>query len=364
MHNISSFSNGGEPSGVLNAGAPPASAIDIEKTSPSLIDYTTDHSQHATNSCEVGSVLNARYEVQQLLASGGMGRVFQAFDRQTNKPCAVKLMHAHLSESEIDLRRFEQEASITMSLKHKNIVDVYDAGCTMERKPFIVMEYIDGKSLADIIQSVRLELSEFFTIFEQICEGVYFAHNHKVVHRDIKPSNIMIVDVDGAVTAKIVDFGIARRCKTAGDSCATTLKEILSVDRISGSLLAADDDRLQRLTQPGEIFGSPLYMSPEQCRGEEADCRSEVYTLGCMMFEALTGVAPLKGASAMETVMRRVQEFAPSLNEAVPGLKFPSPVVSLVARALEHDPNDRHKNVGQLLSELQELRILQATQFR
>jgi serine/threonine protein kinase len=350
MHNISSFSDGSEN---LNAGVPLSDASHKERTLPALVDYAKAQSRPVANPCEVGSVLNDRYELLRLLGSGGMGRVFLAVDRKTNKPCAIKLMHAHLSKNQTDLSRFEQEASISISLKHKNIAEVYDGGCTMEGNPFIVMEYIDGKTLADRLDGSRLELSEFFNIFEQICEGVYFAHVHKVVHRDIKPSNIMIVDIDGGTTAKIVDFGIARRCQITGYSRMTTLnKMILKLDRESESLSAVDDDMLQRLTQPGEIFGSPLYMSPEQCEGKEADCRSEVYALGCMMFEALTGSAPLKGRSAMETVMKRVREFAPSLNEALPGLKFPSSVVSLVAGALEREPNDRHQNVEQLLSVL------------
>ena len=305
--------------------------------------------------CTVGTILSERYEILKTLGEGGMGQVFQAYDRNTKKFCAIKVMHAHLAGSDTDLRRFEREASVSISLKHQRIVDVFDLGFTNQQKPFFVMELIQGRSLADILYDQETLIPrEFLNIFSQICDGISFAHANNVVHRDIKPSNIMIVERDGMQQVKIVDFGIARICKTTGEICPTTLKSIMSQFDAS-SPLAMNDERLQHLTQPGEIFGSPLYMSPEQCRGETADCRSEVFALGCMMFEALTGTAPLKGGSAMQTVVLRLTGVAPSINEAVPGLTFPLELDAIVARALERDPEDRYETVEQLLMALRHL---------
>jgi serine/threonine-protein kinase len=305
-------------------------------------------------SCTVGTVLAGRYEILKTLGEGGMGRVFQAQDRLTSKLCAIKVMSANLTGSETDLLRFKREADVSIELKHRNIVDVFDKGCTQDHKPFIVMEYLQGKCLADILlEKERLNLNEFAKIFKQICQGLSYSHANQVVHRDIKPSNIMVVNVDGKQIAKIVDFGIARRCKTTGEVCPTTLKSILdSCNSETEAALTTNDERLQRLTQPGEVFGSPLYMSPEQCRGEEADCRSEVYAMGCMMFEALTGVPPLKGGSALQTMLRRVNDEAPSLNSVVPGLTFPQALEDLVARSLKREPDERFHSVDELLAAL------------
>ncbi|HEY9718361.1 MAG TPA: serine/threonine-protein kinase [Trichormus sp.] len=305
-------------------------------------------------SCTVGTVLAGRYEILKTLGEGGMGHVFQAHDRLTSKLCAIKIMSANLTGSETDLLRFKREADVSIELKHRNIVDVFDKGCTEDHKPFIVMEYLQGKCLADILlEKERLNINEFAKIFKQICEGLSYSHANQVVHRDIKPSNIMVVNVDGKQIAKIVDFGIARRCKTTGEVCPTTLKSILdSCKSETATALAANDERLQRLTQPGEVFGSPLYMSPEQCRGEEADCRSEVYAMGCMMFEALTGIPPLKGGSALQTMLRRVNDEAPSLNSVVPGLTFPQALEDIVARSLKREPEERFHSVDELLAAL------------
>jgi serine/threonine-protein kinase len=324
------------------------SAVTAEPATTAQLESSMAANQ-APNLFSPGTILSGRYELLKNLGSGGMGKVFHALDRMTKQPCAIKVMHSHLARNDADLKRFEREANVTIGLKHENIVDVLDFGFIDDSKPFIVMEYIQGQSLADILdEQHRLSLSDFVTVFKQICQGISYAHDSGVVHRDIKPSNIMIVNVKGPLKVKIVDFGIAKRCKTTGEICPTTAKTLQLLQLSPGASVEFDSEALQHLTQPGEIFGSPLYMSPEQCRGEEADCRSEVYALGCMMFEALTGVPPLKGRSAIETVIRRITDIAPSINDAVPSLSFPAYVEYVIARALQHNPDDRYQTVENL----------------
>jgi eukaryotic-like serine/threonine-protein kinase len=226
-------------------------------------------------------------------------------------------------------------------------VDVIAVNFTDDRQPFIVMQFIQGKSLDQLLEERRyLNMDEFLNIFRQICRGLSFAHDNNVVHRDIKPSNIMIVTEDGAEKVKIVDFGIARICRTTGEICPT---EALQIEQSLSNLAhSIDAESLQKLTQPGKIFGSPLYMSPEQFRGQEADCRSEVYALGCMMFEALTGVPPISGDTATETVMKKLTDAPPSLNSVVPGLTFPLELEEIISRALVPEPDERYQSVQEL----------------
>lgn len=294
-----------------------------------------------------------------------MGKVFQAVEQHSNKVFALKVMHNHLKNDPTNRMRFEREAKVAIDLRHKHIVEVTAYGFTESNEPFIVMEFLEGVSLQDVLkQKHRLELQEFFATFAGVCDGLSYAHESNVVHRDIKPSNIMLVNGDFN-ESKIVDFGIAKVCKQTGEVCpetASALKSIVTSGDAPSALhsshavettvkmLVSQEGAsvLQNLTQPGEIFGSPLYLSPEQCMGEEADCRSEVYTLGCVMFESLTGTPCLKGSNAMETLLLRVQNDAPSINELDEGQKFPVELEKVVARALHRNPDERYQSVREL----------------
>ncbi|MBS2003501.1 MAG: serine/threonine protein kinase [Cyanobacteria bacterium SZAS LIN-5] len=306
-----------------------------------------------------------RFRIVSEVGVGGMGKVFQAVEQHSNKVFALKVMHNHLKNDPTNRMRFEREAKVAIDLRHKHIVEVTAYGFTESNEPFIVMEFLEGVSLQDVLkQKHRLELQEFFATFAGVCDGLSYAHESNVVHRDIKPSNIMLVNGDFN-ESKIVDFGIAKVCKQTGEVCpetASALKSIVtSVDAPSAlnsshavettvKMLVSQEGAsvLQNLTQPGEIFGSPLYLSPEQCMGEEADCRSEVYTLGCVMFESLTGTPCLKGSNAMETLLLRVQNDAPSINDLDEGQKFPVELEKVVARALHRNPDERYQSVREL----------------
>lgn len=306
-----------------------------------------------------------RFRIVSEVGVGGMGKVFQAVEQHSNKVLALKVMHNHLKNDPTNRMRFEREAKVAIDLRHKHIVEVTAYGFTESNEPFIVMEFLEGVSLQDVLkQKHRLELQEFFATFAGVCDGLSYAHESNVVHRDIKPSNIMLVNGDFN-ESKIVDFGIAKVCKQTGEVCpetASALKSIVTSGDAPSALhsshavettvkmLVSQEGAsvLQNLTQPGEIFGSPLYLSPEQCMGEEADCRSEVYTLGCVMFESLTGTPCLKGSNAMETLLLRVQNDAPSINELDEGQKFPVELEKVVARALHRNPDERYQSVREL----------------
>ena len=347
---------------------------------PSMHEGLPGQAKGIFSTAPAGKQLAGRYSLLEEIGAGGMGKVFRAHDQEADKVCAVKVMHNHLKADSTNTMRFEREARLALALKHKNVVDVMDFGLTETLEPFIVMEYLVGESLGDIIQyKGRLELERFAPIFAQICNGLSYAHASNVVHRDMKPSNIMLLAVSegsndrdqignaasrktagaqsGSEHVKIVDFGIAKACGTTGDICPNSVAALRSLRDESTNLAPDMTDLLQSLTQPGEIFGSPLYMSPEQCYGEEADCRSEVYALGCMMFETLTGRAPLKGRNAMETMLKRVNEKAPTMNEVLGHEEFDREIEQVIARCLERDPGKRYQTVAELGDTLQQLAI-------
>ena len=270
-----------------------------------------------------GQVLGGRYQIMGRLGKGGMGVVYRVRQMFLNKEFALKTVEKH-GMSDIAIRRFHQEARTASALAHPNIIAVHDFGLLDEQTPFYVMEIATGETLGERLKKAGcLKLDEAIPIFVQVCFGLAYAHQQGVVHRDIKPSNIMLMDgVSGAEgSVKIVDFGIAK-------------------------LTQHDGGEIQALTRTGEVFGSPLYMSPEQCSGERVDHRADIYSLGCVLFEALTGTPPYVGENALATMMRHQQEPAPTLKEASLGTDFPQAIENLVASMLAKSPDSRFQNLG------------------
>jgi len=294
------------------------------------------------------SMCGTGYKLLKEVGTGGMGKVYQAQKTDTGEICAIKVMHNHLSSDQNNRKRFEREARVTCGLNQENVVETIDCGVTEDNQPFIVMEYLEGNSLADMLnEKGRIELDEFYPLLVQICRGLAYTHNMHIVHRDMKPSNVMLVERGGELKAKIVDFGIAKICPRTGECMSMSDERLKAIDEWN-ELDDEDENLIQVLTAPGEVFGSPLYMSPEQCRGEIVDCCSEVYSLGCMIFECLTGVAPLRGKNAMETLFQRITMNVPSINSAVEGLTFPREIETIVAKALEKERMDRYQSVCEL----------------
>ncbi len=279
-----------------------------------------------------------RYKAICEVGAGGMSRVFKAEDTKDGKLVAVKVLHPHLlheGHSKRSTKRFEQEFKATMALGHDNIVHVHDYGFTSDGIPVMVMEYLDGHSLEQLLRAdSRLRLSQFLTTFYQTCAALHHAHSRGVIHRDVKPSNIMMVKNEQNVKiVKLLDFGIAKVLREEDD----------------------DDDSNQKLTNTGDVFGSPYYMSPEQCKGETLDARSDIYSLGCVMYQSLMGKRPFEGENAYKTIYMHVNVKPTPFADLRVDISLPPALEAVVMKCLEKMPSKRYQTVMELSLELQRL---------
>ena len=285
----------------------------------------------AADQFEAGQLVAGKYEVISLLGRGGMGTVYRVRHILLNIEMALKTLDTKHLEDANASRRFQTEAKAAFSLQHPNLVKVHDFGVLEDGRPFLVMDFVGGKTLQGLIKERgRLQIEEVGAIFAQLCFGLAHAHERQIVHRDIKPANIMIVDdtnIKREGNVKILDFGIAK-------------------------IVNSDRNEMQALTQTGEIFGSPYYMSPEQCSGESIDQRCDIYSLGCVLFESLTGTPPLVSSNALRTMMLHVNEAPPTLKEAALGEEFPEELEKMVAKMLAKHAGDRYADIGAVAQEL------------
>jgi serine/threonine protein kinase len=297
----------------------------------------------AAQGVQPGSVVDKKYKILSLLGEGGMGSVYKAHHLALDKEVALKTFRAQ-AISEESWKRFQREAQAIGRLNHKNIVQVFDFGFSESRIPFYTMECLSGESLADRIDSGRRpSLEEALTIFIQVCQALTIAHNKGIIHRDIKPANIFLArDIlqDKAVeTVKVVDFGIAG---LAADNPGQSA---------SGQPTPWTN---QRLTADGTIFGSPLYMSPEQALAEEVGPASDIYSTGCALFETLTGDPPYRGETAFTTMMMHQRAEIPMLAAHYQG-ELPLRLSPLVGRMLAKNPSERPRSFDEVERELQEI---------
>jgi eukaryotic-like serine/threonine-protein kinase len=264
-------------------------------------------------------MLSGRYETAEKLGSGGMSNVYKATDRILERTVAVKVLAEHLSDDERFVERFKREALAVAKLIHPNIVQVYDTG-EDEGRRYIVMEYVDGRSGAQILQRhgpVEPEISAEIGI--QACAGLDYAHRRGIIHRDVKPGNLMIVGGPvggGEMIVKLTDFGIARAIEQT------------------------------RITQVGSVVGTAAYLAPEQVRGEEATPATDVYALGVVLYQFLTGRLPYEGSSLAELAVRQQNEKP--LPPDTYNSEVPKPLGAAVLRALEGDPNRRYASAEEL----------------
>ncbi len=266
-------------------------------------------------------------EIIGMAGKGGMSTVYKANHRLLGRLVAIKALHSHLV-SPSDLQRFIKEGRLTTALNDPNIASVLSCGTSADGQPFLVMEFLDGGSLKDFIEeNGTLPALLFKDLFLQILSGLKHAHGAGVIHRDLKPGNIVLVrNENGVLVAKIVDFGIAK-------------------------LLDGENSAVQRLTQTGALIGSPSYMSPEQCKGTTTGARSDLYSVGCMMFEALTGRVPFEGESAIETLNQHIRE-QPEAPSSVKDKSLPLGFDEMVLKLLEKDPNKRYPNCESVMQAL------------
>lgn len=299
-----------------------------ENTPSSERTHASAESGESVFSLQPGAVILDRYVVAGLLGTGGMGSVFHVRHLHLQTDYALKVLN-HQGRDSL-WKRFANEARAASKLDHPNLTKVYDSGLLPDGNPFFIMELVKGESLADLLKKKgRLPVHKVLKIFIQVGFALSYAHEAGVVHRDLKPSNIMLAKSEGSSIGiiKVVDLGIAK-------------------------LTGRDEFNQQTLTRTGEIIGSPLYMSPEQCVGAPVDGRADLYSFGCAMYEALTGAPPLIGENALATMMKHQSEKPLSLKEASMGEVFPKALEVLVARILEKDPEARYSNAQLMTADL------------
>jgi len=266
----------------------------------------------------VGELIAERYELEELVGTGGMSSVYRAHDRLLERDVALKVLHQQFLADGEQVERFRREARAVAQLSHPNIVTVIDRG-EQDGRQYIVFEYVDGENLKALVEREGpLPERDAIELALQVARALGFAHERGLVHRDVKPQNVLLND--GGDT-KVTDFGIAR-----------------SLDVHGG------------LTQTGTVMGTSDYIAPEQARGSRVDAQSDVYSLGAVLYELLTGAVPFKGDNFVAVAMRHINEPPPSVRERRPEL---SPCVdAVVRRAMAKEPRDRFRSMDELCSEL------------
>jgi eukaryotic-like serine/threonine-protein kinase len=272
---------------------------------------------------EKGSVFAGRYEVMGLLGKGGMGAVYRAHDRQLDEIVAVKVLRPEVVKEDPSLLdRFKHETKLARKITHRNVLRTHDFGET-DGTPYISMEYLDGVTLKDLIQSKgALPAGVGLRIAKQMCQGLDAAHRQGVIHRDIKPQNMLILPETGEL--KIMDFGIARGVEVKAGSGG--------------------------LTTDGTVMGTPDYMAPEQAQGHPVDFRTDIYSLGVVLFEVFTGTLPFKMDNPMATVLAHIQNPPPKPRSRNP--KISEELEALILRCMEKEPGSRYGRVADVLKDL------------
>ncbi len=269
------------------------------------------------SSSMIGTTLSGRYRLEAKLGSGGMSTVYLARDETLDRSVAVKVMHREMSEQEDQLERFRQEARAVAKLSHPNVVSVIDAG-EDGGYPYIVFEYVEGETLKQRIARVgALDTQDAIAYAIEVARGLSVAHARKLVHRDIKPQNVLI---DSEGRAKLTDFGISRQLEQDG------------------------------MTATGRVLGTTDYVSPEQAMGRQVDPRSDIYSLGVVLYEMLLGQVPFQADSQVGVAMKHVNEDLPDVQRRREDLS--AAVALVVERAGAKDPNQRYQQVGEMIDDL------------
>ena len=305
-------------------------------------------------------LLDGKYQLEQLLGEGGMGAVYRATHLGTKRTVAVKVIHPQLSTHDQFVARFRREAEAAGRLRHPNVVDVTDFGFAQTSNgpvAYLVMEYLDGCTLAEIVaEEGALPIRWVVDILEQVCAAVEVAHRAGIIHRDLKPDNIWLEpNGRGGYTVKVLDFGLVKLGKP--DSANTDYTDFLRIEDRNLGHGASDEHTTLIKTEPrttapvvdenltvvGSIMGTPFYMSPEQCRGERLDTRSDIYSLGVVAYRLLTGETPFKGSPEEVIELHKTAEPAPLRDHT---RKVPQKLARIVMSALAKDPAERPQSAA------------------
>lgn len=275
-------------------------------------------------------VIQDRYRIESLVAKGSMGVIYRATQQSIDRAVAIKVMHGYLVSDEESMKRYHKEAKAASRLNHPNITTIFDFGVLASGQPYIVMDLLTGKALADILKERgQLTPNQCLMVMNQTCQALAEAHARGVVHRDVKPENIVIDELpDGRnIHVKVVDFGIA-------------------------TFAAEGEDTIGKITKTGTVCGSPFYMSPEQCDGGKVDKRSDLYSLGIVLFECLTGKVPFESKDIYQVLTMQVKDPPPRLKKVRPDLQFSDEVELVVNKALAKEPDARFQTAQEFWATL------------
>jgi eukaryotic-like serine/threonine-protein kinase len=284
-----------------------------------------------TNDPLIGQTLDEKYYLEERLGEGGMGTVYRARHLSMDRPVALKVLHPQFVDNDAARTRFQLEARAAVHLHHANAVSVTDFGQTSDGNVYLVMELLKGHTLREIVaKEAPLETARAISIILQASAAVAAAHEAGIIHRDLKPSNILITkSADAPAVVKVLDFGIAK---------------------LASGLL--DDEDASAVTLPGTRMGTPRYMSPEQHEGRDFTPAADVYSLGVILYEMLTGMAPFTGTSVVEIAMKHANDEPRAPREIVAAI--PENVERVVLHALEKSPEMRPANAGEFRREVLE----------
>src|SRR6266436_681856 len=303
--------------GAVPSGVPPASTTPRGTSAWSVAVAPPPDAPYAQGEELVGTLLAERYEILALLGQGGMGAVYKARDTELGRLVALKLIRADLASNPGILLRFKQEMILAREVTHRNVIRIFDLGQAKGFK-FITMEFVEGRDLRAVLRERgKLPPDETVRIIAQVCRALESAHAAGVVHRDLKPQNIML---DAKDRVYVMDFGIAHSLETPG------------------------------MTQTGVLMGTPEYMSPEQAKGIKVDARSDLFALGIIFYEMLTGISPYKADTCLATLLKRTQERPPPPAEVDPAI--PKAISDVVMKCLEIDRDQRYSTTREILEDL------------
>jgi serine/threonine protein kinase len=281
----------------------------------------------------IGTTLDNRYLIESVLGEGGMSTVYKAKHVFLKKDVAIKVMQQSMSANSESFLRFQREAQAAAVLSHPNIIAVSEFGVAETGEPYMVMDYLEGQPLSELLRENRPQPAESLLIFRQIVSALVHAHEKGILHRDLKPSNVMLHrTLNEALQAKVVDLGLARFLPHTGS------------------------DQL-RLTAAGQLIGSPYYMSPEQIRDEELDARSDIYSLGCLMYETLTGCRPFDDANTITVLSMHLYDEPPTFSAVMPGCRVPKRLQAMVLKCLDKSRSRRYQTMSELLRDLDAIEV-------
>lgn len=280
----------------------------------------------------IGTLFAGRYLINFLVARGGMGNIYQAHDVQSGQIVALKMLRAEYNHDPIIVRRFERETDVVAKLKHPNICQMYDCGCTPEGLHYFTMEYLDGEALDTMIKKERtLSPLRAVDYMIQAAAGLCDAHNHGIIHRDLKPANLFIIHgSDQTDFIKLLDFGIAK------------------IDNY--------EELNERLTNAGTTLGTPYYMSPEQIQGFDVDARTDIYALGIIFWECLFGTPPFIGRNLIETFKATLKNKLPKLPSSLKSDPIWRKIYKVLQKALKKDKNKRYASIQAFMHDLEAIR--------